>query len=123
MKKLTEREYEQYWITTHNNAKEDLASVCFPDKPLYFNLFFDRMQRYALRKYIRKERISLKGKRVLDIGCGRGRWLSFYGHEHDAIVRGIDLSEYAIRSAEGKVLACVGVRSFNYRLKMVVLIL
>lgn len=96
MKKLTEREYEQYWITTHNNTKEDLASVCFPDKPLYFNLFFDQMQRYALKRYIKKERISLEGKMVLDIGCGRGRWLSFYEHWQKAIVRGIDISEYAV---------------------------
>ena len=102
MKKLTEREYEQYWITTHNNAKEDLGSVCFPDKPLYFNLFFDRMQRFALNKYIRKERISFEGKRVLDIGCGRGRWLFFFENKYDAIVTGIDLSESAVRACRKK---------------------
>ena len=102
MKKLTESGYEQYWIDTHENTKEDLASVCFPGKPLYFNLFFHRMQRYALKSYIRRERISLKGKKVLDIGCGRGRWLCFYGGEHHAIVRGIDLSEYAVQICNRK---------------------
>ena len=59
LKKLTEMEYKQFWITTHNAVKDDLGSVCFPDKPSYFNLFFDRMQRYALDKYFRIERIRL----------------------------------------------------------------
>lgn len=102
MRKLREIEYKQYWITIHNKVKGDLASVCFPDKPLYFNLFFDRIQRYALNKYFREQRINFYRKKVLDIGCGKGRWLSFFGKKYGAIATGIDLSEYAVRACERK---------------------
>jgi SAM-dependent methyltransferase len=102
LKKLTEIESKQYWINTHSKVKGDLASVCFPDKPLYFNLFFDRVQRYALNKFFRKEELSFEGKRVLDIGCGRGRWLLFYEKKHKAVVTGIDLSKDAVHVCDSK---------------------
>lgn len=102
MSKLSEIEYKQYWITIHNKVKGDLASVCFPDKPLYFNLFFDRMQRYALNKYFREQRINFYGKKVLDIGCGRGRWISFFEKKYGAMVTGIDSSGYAVLVCESK---------------------
>jgi ubiquinone/menaquinone biosynthesis C-methylase UbiE len=60
------------------------------------------MQRYALNRVFRKERISFQRKRVLDIGCGRGRWLFFYEKNHKAIVRGIDLSKDAVQVCESK---------------------
>jgi ubiquinone/menaquinone biosynthesis C-methylase UbiE len=67
------------------------------------------MQRYALNKYFRQERISFDGKRVLDIGCGRGRWLYFYEKRLNAVVRGIDLSKYAVQVCINKGFkACQG---------------
>lgn len=101
MKKLNGRQYNDYWYNIHSRTNDDLAAVCFPDKPLYFNRFFDRIQKYALSKYIKKENINFKGKKLLDIGCGRGRWLSFY-KKHGAIVQGIDLSEHAVQVCKNK---------------------
>jgi len=108
LKRLTNTEYEEYWTSIHNGVQDDLASVCFPDKPIYFNRFFDRIQKCAIIKYLTKEGINVKGKTLLDIGCGRGRWLSFFEKKCGAIVTGVDLSEYAVRVCESK-----GFRAFR----------
>ncbi len=50
----------------------------------------------------------MTGKALLDIGCGRGRWLSFFEKKCGAIVTGIDLSEDALRICERK-----GLRAFR----------
>lgn len=101
MKKFDEHQYEEYWRTIHAKGKEDLCCVCFPDKPLYFNLFFDRIEKHILRKYIKKNKIDFTGKTLLDIGCGRGRWLRFFG-EGGAKTIGIDLSGDAVQSCRSK---------------------
>lgn len=96
MGKLTEKDYIDYWTMTHIKTEDDLAAVCFPDKPLYFNRFFDNIQKYAIQKYLRKEQIQLYNKHLLDIGCGRGRWLSFFYANYGALSTGIDLSDEAV---------------------------
>ncbi len=102
MTKLKDTEYEDYWKNIHDVVQDDLASVCFPNKPVYFNRFFDRFQKTAITKYLKTERIDVTGKSLLDIGCGRGRWLSFFEKKYGAIVTGIDLSENALRICKGK---------------------
>lgn len=108
MKKLNNQQYADFWRNVHSKTKDDLAVVCFPDKSAYFNRFFDRIQRYALTKYLKRECIDLDGKKVLDVGCGRGRWLSFFEKNYGAIATGIDLSEDAI-----KVCASKGLRAYK----------
>lgn len=96
MDKLNRQEYEQYWKGVHNRTLEDdLCYVMFPDKPRYYNLFFDRIERYAVKQWLRKENVALDGKNLLDIGCGRGRWLRFFRCQ-GAETTGIDLSEEAV---------------------------
>lgn len=95
MKKLNDKQYEEYWRTTHCRGKEDICCVCFPDKPRFFNLFFDRIQKRIIKKYLKKEKIVLDGVKMLDVGCGRGRWLQFFKFYGVDIV-GIDLSEEAV---------------------------
>lgn len=108
MQKLSIRQYTDYWNNVHLKVRSDLTSVCFPNKPIYFNRFFDRIQKYAITKYLKKEGINVAGRKVLDIGCGRGRWLSFFEKKYGAIATGIDLSEYAVRVCESK-----GFRAFR----------
>lgn len=102
MRKLNSEEYEHYWNNVHMKITDDLAAVCFPDKPAYFNAFYDNIQKYALNKYFTHEKISFKGKKVLDIGCGRGRWLSFYKKRYGAQAVGIDLSESAVHACQNQ---------------------
>jgi len=97
MNKLNHKQYDNYWHSIHKKTADDMAAVCFPEKPLYFNLFFDRIQKHAINSYLRKEHMLLTGKRLLDIGCGRGRWLSFYQDKYGADVTGIDLSSKAVQ--------------------------
>jgi SAM-dependent methyltransferase len=53
-------------------------------------------------------RIALAGRRLLDLGCGRGRWLEFFA-ARGATVAGIDISGDAARLCGGKRLAvCQG---------------
>lgn len=108
MNRLTNTEYEDYWTSIHNSVHDDLASVFFSDKPFYFNRFFDRIQKFAITKYLIKEGINVTGKTLLDIGCDRKRWLSFFEKKCGSIVTGIDLSEYAIRVCQSN-----GFRAFR----------
>jgi len=51
------------------------------------------------------ENIDLYKKTLLDLGCGRGRWLSFFEKNFSSIVTGIDLSQRAVEIS--------GSRGFN----------
>ncbi|MCI0707109.1 MAG: class I SAM-dependent methyltransferase [Ignavibacteriae bacterium] len=96
MAKLTEQEYQSYWLNVHNKTPGDLEAVCFPHKPPYFNKFFDRTQRYAIQQFVEREQLPLHGKALLDVGCGRGRWLNFFHERYGTHVSGVDLSSEAI---------------------------
>jgi ubiquinone/menaquinone biosynthesis C-methylase UbiE len=107
--KLDKEQYEQYWQDVHINENNDLAAVCFPDKPRYFNRFFDQMQKWVIAAYLRKQQVRLKNQRLLDIGCGRGRWLSMFHEQYGADVTGIDLSPTAVEVCRWHGFdACVG---------------
>lgn len=107
MNKLKKDDYEKYWKKNHIQTKDDLAAVCFPDKPMYFNLFFDNIQKYIIRKYIKKSKIDLHNKTLLDLGCGRGRWLDFFSKEYNAIPQGVDLSSDAVEICKNKGLSAL----------------
>lgn len=44
----------------------------------------------AMRRYVEEEKGSLKGLRVLDVGCGKMMWLTLLLHGYGARVTGID---------------------------------
>jgi len=95
--KLSQSQARAYWRGVHVATSDDLAAVCFPDKPAYFNAFFDRIQRHAVTRALKRCSVIPSGNSVLDIGCGRGRWLDYYA-ALGAVPTGLDLSPVAIAS-------------------------
>jgi SAM-dependent methyltransferase len=107
-RKLSPSEADAYWRQTHQSAGSDLHAVCFPDKSQALNEFFDRIQRFALRRALDELAIVTPEDRVLEIGSGRGRWLRFFA-DRGAIAMGLDLSPDAVaRSVEAGLTARVG---------------
>ena len=102
---------ERYWRRLHENTRHDLKAVCYPEHTVAFNRYLSRFQEYALARALRSQAVNLSGKRVLDIGTGRGRWLDFYSRYGASACIGIDLSLDALvlggehRSTAGMVQA------------------
>jgi SAM-dependent methyltransferase len=74
---------------------EGLAAVCSYGMPDFYNRAIQLSQRRALSPWLRVE----PGTRVLDVGCGVGRW-SRWCALRGADVSGIDLSPTMIRIAQ-----------------------
>jgi SAM-dependent methyltransferase len=107
-RKFSPDEADAYWKQMHRSAGSDLQAVCFPDKSQELNEFFDRIQRFALRRALNKLAIVGAQERVLEIGSGRGRWLRFFA-DRGAIATGLDLSPEAVaRSVDAGLTALVG---------------
>lgn len=101
MNKLTNLQAHDYWKNLHREKKEDLSIVCFPNRSRGFNLFYDRIEKFAIGRGLKYTQMLLNDKVVLDLGCGRGRWLKYY-QQKGAMVTGIDLSEEAVLSCAAK---------------------
>lgn len=82
---------------------DGLAAVCSYGMPAFYNRLIDWCQRLALRRWLRVR----PGARVLDVGCGVGRW-SCRLAARGASVTGIDLSPTMIEQA-GRRAAAQGV--------------
>jgi 2-polyprenyl-3-methyl-5-hydroxy-6-metoxy-1,4-benzoquinol methylase len=90
-----------YWRRLHQNYgldrnyQDDPGIITLPDVPGWMNRFSSFTQRRAFAKGIRVLG-DLRDRRVLDVGCGRGRWSRLL-RDNGAHVVGIDVSEDAIR--------------------------
>jgi 2-polyprenyl-3-methyl-5-hydroxy-6-metoxy-1,4-benzoquinol methylase len=71
-----------------------LAAVCSFGMPKFYNHTIDLCQRLALQRWLRVR----PGMRVLDVGCGVGRWSRLLA-ARGACVTGIDLSPTMIAEA------------------------
>jgi 2-polyprenyl-3-methyl-5-hydroxy-6-metoxy-1,4-benzoquinol methylase len=79
---------------------DGLAAVCSYGMPPLYNRMIDWCQRLALARWLDVR----PGKRVLDVGCGIGRW-SCRLAARGAIVTGIDLSPTMIAEARRRAAA------------------
>ena len=79
---------------------DGLAAVCSYGMPGFYNRLIQFCQRRALEPWIR----VVPGMRVLDIGCGIGRWSRLLA-ARGASVTGIDLSPTMIAEAERRAKA------------------
>ena len=76
-----------------------LAAVCSYGMPEFYNRIIHWSQYLALRRWIK----VAPGERVLDVGCGVGRWSSLMAKQ-GARVTGMDLSPTMIAEAKRRVL-------------------
>src|SRR5215471_6869997 len=74
-----------------------LAAVCAYGMPEFYNQTIQLEQRLALRRWLRVK----PGTRVLDVGCGVGRWSRLLA-ARGALVTGIDLSPTMIAQAQSR---------------------
>src|SRR5215831_3684824 len=71
-----------------------LAAVCAYGMPEFYNRAIQLEQQLALRPWLR----VAPGTRVLDVGCGVGRWSRLLA-ARGAVVTGVDLSPTMIDQA------------------------
>lgn len=74
--------------------RDGLAAVCAYGMPEFYNRAINWEQRLALDPWLQVRR----GTRVLDVGCGIGRWSRFLA-ARGAVVLGVDLSSTMIAQA------------------------
>jgi 2-polyprenyl-3-methyl-5-hydroxy-6-metoxy-1,4-benzoquinol methylase len=107
---LTLRELETYWEEAHGQIARESgpASAIVEDNPRLVNLFDDFAHRLGMRANFRRLG-PLEGRRVLDLGCGRGRWSEEFARR-GARVTGIDWSAQALEQARHRVPQATFVR-------------
>jgi SAM-dependent methyltransferase len=88
-----------YWDSVHRHTAHDLAAVCHPASGLLHNGLSDYADRLGLEWALRRLG-TLQGKRVLDLGTGRGRWPRRFTAA-GATVTGLDVS-FAALAAHGR---------------------
>jgi SAM-dependent methyltransferase len=105
---------KSYWEGLHREGirgGDRLGPVCIPDGSAGVNRLYDFAHRLGMRS-IFSGLGDLAGKRVLDIGCGRGRWSKEFA-ARGALVTGIDFSSDAIglnrRDMPGCTFECMSV--------------
>ena len=92
-----------YWETRARRFAADgegLAAVCSYGMPEFYTRAIHVAQRLALGPWLR----DLRGRTVLDVGCGVGRWSRLMAAE-GADVTGIDVSRTMVADAERRARA------------------
>jgi SAM-dependent methyltransferase len=91
---------KDYWSGVADSGANDAtgyAPVLHPDAPAWFNSLVDRLQERAWKRGLTWASLT-PGARVLDVGCGTGRWLRRYSKlELNAI--GVDATPGMLRRA------------------------
>ena len=80
--------------------RDGLAAVCAYGMPEFYNRAIHLEQRLALRPWLKVG----AGTRVLDVGCGIGRWSRLLA-ARGAAVTGVDLSPTMVAQARQRALA------------------
>jgi SAM-dependent methyltransferase len=82
---------EKYWSARALHSEGDpLKGVCVFKATQDENRSADRVQRYLMRAALKH--ITLRGKDVLEYGCGVGRWVDFF-QGYGLSWRGVDISD------------------------------
>lgn len=87
---------QKYW-EDRLKTRYDLTGVGNIVFDRKYNEYLYKLQLSVLKKALKKYKISLRGKTVLDIGCGIGFFSRFY-HENLAQITGIDITTTSVES-------------------------
>jgi len=100
---FTLQELEGYWGDVHRQiAREQSPGAAIVEaNPRLVNLFDDFGHRLGMRANLRRLG-RLDGRRVLDLGCGRGRWVAEFA-ARGAQVTGVDWCVEALEQARRRV--------------------
>ena len=102
--KMSDLEMAQYYVEAHRRAlardqDDRLEAVIASGENRWVIRFKDFAHRLGMKKAfasLEDEMGSLRGRSVLDLGCGRGRWTREYA-SRGALVTGVDISPDAIQ--------------------------
>jgi 2-polyprenyl-3-methyl-5-hydroxy-6-metoxy-1,4-benzoquinol methylase len=67
-----------------------------------FNYWLYKSKVRTVRRMMRKYKLSFKGLRILDVGCGIGFWIEYYLKQGAKEIVGIDISNVAIEFCRKK---------------------
>jgi SAM-dependent methyltransferase len=83
---------------------QGLAAVIHPDSPAWFNNLMDRMQNRAWNAGLAQTGVTASA-RILDVGCGTGRWLRRYAQKGFGPI-GLDATEAMLQRVVASGLPC-----------------
>jgi len=89
-----------YWnerFRLYGESRGTYKAICSYGMPYLYNKYIDIVQKKAFKTALNT--LPLEGKRVLDFGCGTGRWCRILAAK-GADVTGVDISEQAIALAQ-----------------------
>lgn len=111
---------KKYWDELAENYAladtQGLAPVLHPGAPQWFNRMIDELQFRGFRRALELAQLS-PGSRVLDVGCGTGRWVRRYG-EIGFCATGVDATPGMLRLARQRAGAASLVVGEVYRLPL-----
>jgi SAM-dependent methyltransferase len=99
MRKLTAREARDFWRRNDEAKKDadtqsDPEGLCFglyDDFPGWINRYYATFQQRVIDRFLQQIDLSA-GDRVLEVGCGAGRWCHNIAEQPHRSITGIDIS-------------------------------
>jgi SAM-dependent methyltransferase len=85
----------EYWSALHD-AADDLGVVGHPSMPLVFNRHVYANAAHGVLRGLAAAGVSIRDRRVLDVGSGTGFWVELWRREGAATVAGSDLVPSAV---------------------------
>lgn len=71
---------KEYWnqhsIKYLKDDQNGLSAVCYSGMPMWYNNFLDFFQKFVIKKLVGD--LKIKNEKILEIGCGTGRWCKFF---------------------------------------------
>ncbi len=89
---------QKYWDERAKVSENICEKVCVYGAPPQFNEIMDKIQRMCLSKLL-KQIPDISGKKVLEVGCGVGRWAKLIINK-GAEYNGVDISSKMIEIAK-----------------------